>query len=248
MVIAFDDSAEVIQPLTTDAGALRTAIDRVQPTDRRSRLKLAYKLAEAQVKFYPEQLRPNERPTVFVYSDGRIADAKELSVQADIRYNKIGRNDTPNIAVVSLSAKRNYERPTEVQVFARLANFGPEPVGTDVQLTVNGEVRGTATDLLLLPERWNDKDFKKTPDQEKLQPRDGVNFPKIEMITAGVIKIEQSRKDALLSDDAASVVVPPPKALSVLLVTDGEHYLQKAIDSMGLEHPYVFSPIIYEQT
>ncbi len=34
MIIAFDDSAEVIQPLTTDAGALRTAIDRVQPTDR----------------------------------------------------------------------------------------------------------------------------------------------------------------------------------------------------------------------
>src|SRR5438876_7698883 len=144
MIIAFDDSAEVIQPLTTDAGALRTAIDRVQPTDRRSRLKLAYKLAEAQVKFYPEQLRPNERPTVFVYSDGRIADAKELSVQADIRYNKIGRSDTPNIAVVSLSAKRNYERPTEVQVFARLANFGPEPVSADVQLTVDGEVRGTA--------------------------------------------------------------------------------------------------------
>jgi uncharacterized protein YegL len=247
MVIAFDDSAEVIQPLTTDAAALRTAIDGVQPTDRRSRLKLAYKLAEAQTKFYPEQLRPNEKPTVFVYSDGRIADSKELSVQADIRYSKIGRSDSPNIAIVSMSAKRNYERPTEVQVFARLANFGPEPVSTDVQLTVDGEVRGTATDLLLLPDRWGDKDFKKTPDQEKLQPKDSVNFPKIEMTAAGVIKLEQSRKDALLSDDAASVVVPPPKALSVLLVTDGEYYLQKAIDSMGLEHPDVISPIKYEQ-
>ena len=89
-------------------------------------MKLAYKLAEAQVKYYPEQLRPNEKPTVFVYSDGRVSDAKELSVQADIRYTKIGRDDTSNIAIVSLSAKRNYERPTEVQVFARLANFGPE--------------------------------------------------------------------------------------------------------------------------
>jgi hypothetical protein len=246
MLIAFDDSAEVVQPLTTDAGALRTAIDKIEPTDRRSRLKLAYKLAEAQTKFYPEQLRPNEKPTVFVYSDGRIVDAKELSVQADIRYTKIGRTDTPNIAIVSMSAKRNYERPTEVQVFARLANFGPEPVTTDVQLTVNGEVRGTATDLLLLPDRWGDKDFKKTPAQEKLEPKDSVNFPKIEMTTAGIIKLEQSRKDALLSDDSASVVVPPPKALSVLLVTDGEYYLQKAIDSMGLDHPDVKSPIAYE--
>ena len=170
MVIAFDDSAEVLQPLTTDTAALRTAIDGIQPTDRKSKLKLAYKLAEAQVKYHPEQLRPNEKPTVFVYSDGRISDAKELSVQADIRYTKIGREDTSNIAIVSLSAKRNYERPTEVQVFARLANFGPEPITTDVQLTVDGLVRGTATDLLLLPERWNDAGYKKTAEQEKMRP------------------------------------------------------------------------------
>ena len=247
MVIAFDDSAEVMQPLTTDAAALRNAIDSIQPTDRRSKLKLAYKLAEAQVKFYPEQLRPNEKPTVFVYSDGRIADAKELSVQADIRYTKIGRDDTSNIAVVSLSAKRNYERPTEVQVFARLANFGPEPISTDVQLTVDGQVRGTATDLVLLPERWNDPDFKKTKEQEKLRAKDSVNFQKIELMTAAVLRLEQMKKDALASDDVAMVVVPPPKAMSVLLVTDGNYFLQRALDAMNLQHPDTLSPVAYEE-
>src|SRR5689334_13397942 len=40
MVIAFDDSAEVMQPLTTDGAALRRAIDAIQPTDRKSRLSL----------------------------------------------------------------------------------------------------------------------------------------------------------------------------------------------------------------
>src|SRR5438445_1348382 len=35
MVIAFDDSAEVLQPLTTDAAAVRHAIDGIQATDRR---------------------------------------------------------------------------------------------------------------------------------------------------------------------------------------------------------------------
>jgi uncharacterized protein YegL len=247
MVIAFDDSAEVMQPLTTDGAALRHAIDVIEPTDRKSRLSLAYKLAEAQVKFYPEQLRPNEKPTVFVYSDGRIADAKELSVQADIRYTKIGRDDTPNIGIVALSAKRNYERPTEVQVFARLANFGPEPVSTDVQLTVDGEARGSATDLILLPERWNDPDFKKTPEQERMQAKDSVDFPKIELTTAAVIKLEQMKKDALASDDVASVVVPPPKALSVLLVTDGNYFLEKAVAALNLEHPDKLAPEAYEQ-
>ena len=246
MVIAFDDSAEVLQPLTTDTAALRTAIDGIQPTDRKSKLKLAYKLAEAQVKYHPEQLRPNEKPTVFVYSDGRISDAKELSVQADIRYTKIGREDTSNIAIVSLSAKRNYERPTEVQVFARLANFGPEPITTDVQLTVDGQVRGTATDLLLLPERWNDAGYKKTAEQEKMRPKDSVDFPKIELTTAAVIRLEQMKKDALACDDSATVVVPPPKAMSVLLVTEGNYFLQKVLDAMNLEHPDTLSSARYE--
>jgi uncharacterized protein YegL len=246
MVIAFDDSAEVIQPLTTDAMALRRAIDQVQPTDRRSRLKLAYKLAEAQVKFYPEQLRPNEKPTVFVYSDGRIADAKELSVQADIQYTKIGKDDTPNIAIVALSAKRNFERPTEVQVFARLANFGPEPVTTDVQLSINGQVHAAATELVLLPERWNDPGYKKTPDQEKMRPKDSVDFPKIELTTAAVLTLEQTRKDALAADDRAAVVVPPPKSLAVLLVTDGNYFLDKVMSSLALQKPEKMSPNVYE--
>src|SRR5688572_5582964 len=45
MVIAFDDSAETLQPFTTDANLLRQAIDRVGPTDRKSKLQLAYQLA-----------------------------------------------------------------------------------------------------------------------------------------------------------------------------------------------------------
>ena len=61
MVIAFDDSAEIVLPVTTDQPPLETAIDSIQPTDRRAELKLAYKLAEAQATFYPEQLRPERK-------------------------------------------------------------------------------------------------------------------------------------------------------------------------------------------
>src|SRR5437868_139786 len=46
MVIAFDDQAETVQSFTTDTAALRRAIDKVQPSDRKSRLKLAYQLAD----------------------------------------------------------------------------------------------------------------------------------------------------------------------------------------------------------
>src|SRR5689334_1880505 len=42
MVIAFDDAAQILQPLTRDQAALKSAIDRIEPTDRVSRAKVAY--------------------------------------------------------------------------------------------------------------------------------------------------------------------------------------------------------------
>src|SRR3954467_140661 len=108
MVIAFDDPAETLQPFTTDAQALRSAIDSVQPTDRRTKLKLAYQLAEAQSHFNPEQLRPPTRPrqprplprpTVWLFSDGKASDAKTLNLRADLKYDPIGTDSAPNVGV-----------------------------------------------------------------------------------------------------------------------------------------------------
>ena len=52
--------------------------------------------------------------------------------------------------------------------------------------------------------------------------------------------------DALAADDSAAVVVPPPKTLSVLLVTDGNYFLQKAIHSLNLQHPDEMTSAEYE--
>src|SRR5437588_8297254 len=183
MIIAFDDGADIVRSFSNDRALLKQSIDSIQLTDRRSKLDTAFRLAEAKAAaFYTDQLRPSgARPELWVYSDGRISDRNELALRlAELKFVKIGSENAENVAIVALNARRNYERPTEVQVFARLANFGPEPVTTDVQLTVDGQIRGAATGLLLLPERWNDPGYKKTPDQEKMQPKDSVDFPKIE--------------------------------------------------------------------
>jgi len=224
-VIAFDDSAQTVCPFTTDTARLRAAIASVQPTDRATRLKLAYKLAEAQAQFNEAQLRANVKPDVYLFSDGRVLDGPDLSLNAELHYEKIGTDQLGNVAIVSLSAKRNYERPTEVQVFARLANFGPEPVDADVQLLIDGQLAGAATGATaaaLWPERWDDNQRLAYERTTGRHARDSVEFPHIDLTRAAVIRVEQMHKDgdALAADDAAQVVVPPPKSLSVLLVTD----------------------------
>ncbi len=260
MVIAFDEKAMIVQETTGDTMALKTAIDSITPTDRRSRLKTAYQLADAKLAFIAEQLRPGSGvvlPDVFVYSDGRVLDASELSIKGKLTYEKIGSADAGNIAVVSLSAKRNYERPTEVQIFARLANFGTKVEKADVELSVSPidpadpakddfKVRGLAA-VTLPPERWTDKE-REAAAQGGTQVRDSVEFT-LDLTTAAVIRVEHKNKtaDALPADDAAFVALPPPRALGVLLVTDGNYYLERAIQSLNLKDPKSMTPGEYEQ-
>jgi len=250
MVVAFDDSAETLQPFTTDTALLRQAIDRVQPTDRRSSLKMAYQLADAQLMFIPEQNRTNkEPPDVHVYSDGRVNDGNDLAVQGKVVFERIGSEEAGNVGVVALSAKRNYENPVQVQVFARFANFGPQPVETFVNLTLDGKPvdTGQSTRLFLLPERWSDEERTTWERTNGRTASSSIDFP-MELTTSAVIGIEHTNKenDVLPADDAARVVVPPPKTLSVLLVTDGNYFLEKAVQSQNLKNPATLTPEAYE--
>jgi hypothetical protein len=188
---------------------------------------------------------------VYLYSDGRVLDASELRLTGNLKYQKIGSDTAGNIAVVALDAKRNYDQPIQVQVFARLANFGTKPVNTEVRLSVDGAVRSAAT-VSLAPDRWNDAGWVKAHPGEKddnFIARDSVQFT-IDMPSAGVIKVEQMSRsgDDLAADDSAEVVVPPPKALSVLLVTAAHDnpYLERAVASMGLKDTQVMLSEDYE--
>lgn len=254
MVVAFDDSADIIRSFTNDRALLKQAIDSIQPTDRRSKLKLAFQLAEAKAaSFNPEQRGPlGPKPEIWLYSDGRVLDATELSLRfADLKYNKIGTAEAGNIGIVSLSAKRNYERPAEVQVFVRLANFGPDPATTAVQMSVNGVVvsGGVKSGLLVAPERWTNEQREKAEKDQKLTFRYGAEF-KLDLMTGAVIRIElkEQANDVLAADDSAQIIVPPPRSLNVLLVTrTGSLWLEKFLESARLKSPKVMVPDAYEQ-
>src|SRR4030095_16051322 len=47
--------------------------------------------------------------------------------------------------------------------------------------------------------------------------------------------------------DVAQVIVPPPKQLAALLVTDGNYVLEKVINSLRLKAPDVMRPDAYEE-
>ena len=248
MVIAFDDTARTLQQFTTDTVALRQAIESIQPSDRYSRLGLAFQLADAQLSFTPEQNRPSvDPPDVWLYTDGKVLDSnEELTLRGNLKYVKLGSPDAPNVGIVSMSARRNFERPTEVQVFARLANYGTEPVTTEVQLSVNDALRRTAP-VQLPPQRWLDPQWRKTHEvPADMDVRNSVEFT-LELNDAAIIKLQHLyTPDVLKADDQVQLVVPPPRQLRVMLVSEGNPFMLRAVKGLPFQDLAVVTPSDYE--
>ena len=253
MLIAFDETAETLHAFTSDQAALKNAIDSIRQTDRKTKLKLAYELADASMAFNPDQERPSvDPPDVYLFSDGRAADAPDVGLKGILHFERVGTDAAHNVGIVALSAKRNYERPTQVQVFVRLENFGPEPVEAPVRLSVNGErveVAGAQSQTaFLLPERWPKDEREKWESDHGRRQSDSVTF-ELDLTDAAIIKVEQMHRqnDVLACDDEAQVIVPPPKQLAVLLVTDGNYFLELAVHSMHLKVADIITTATYEE-
>jgi hypothetical protein len=250
MVIAFDDTAQTVAPFTTDTAALRRAIESIQPSDRYSRLEMAFQLADAQLSFIPEQNRPSiDPPDVWLYSDGKVLDSnEELMLGGNLKYVKLGSEDAPNVGIVAMSARRNFERPTEVQVFARLANFGAEPVNTDVQLSVNGVLTRVAS-VSLPPQRWLDHEWKRRNPgvaPANVDVRNSVEFT-LNLTDSAILRLEHLYgEDVLASDNVVHLVVPPPRQLRVTLVSEGNPFLARAMRGIPLESFKTIRPSDYE--
>ena len=149
-----------------------------------------------------------------------------------------------------------------MQVVARLANFGPAPVSSSVQLSVttideNGLAQDSSlrsvADVSLAPERWSDPLWLKDPahaaeKDDKFVAKNSVEFS-LDLTSAAIVTVRQTNTDGdlLPADDVARVAVPPPKDLSILLVTEGNYYLERLLESLPKHNSKVMPPSAYEQ-
>ena len=151
---------------------------------------------------------------------------------ADLRYVKIGQPETGNVAIVSLSARRDFENPHKVQVFGRLANYGDQPIDGHVTLKLNDRAMGVVP--VSLSAMAND--------QPGVSP---VQFD-FTLYTAGLLELRHDHGDTLEADDAAWLVLTPPKRLRVLLVTNGNAFLERVLESAGVAKLVTMYPSKYE--
>ena len=235
MVIAFDATADVLQPFTSDKNALRRAVESVTASDAPTVIDEALRLAGAYAR--PEVIEDQGLvatgpvAALHLYSDGRIADASEAVVppQAPLTYHRVGAGDgSGNAAVTALRAERAYDNPDLVSIFVGVQREG-DAGSVDVELALDGSVVAIRPVDLLAGDAPGD-------------PATGGVVFTINRPQGGLAEVRIVGEDALAVDDGASLILPGAQRMAVALVTSGNLFLQSALEGLNLSRLVVLSP------
>jgi len=249
MVIAFGNRSKVMCNFTSDKQQLIRAVEAITPSDGISSLAEAIVVARAFAQspgIEADYMSAEEPAQLVLFSDGQIHDLDQIVVSSDeLIFHCIGES-RQNVAVTAMQARRSYENPEEVNVFATLSNYGQEQVTCDVQLSINNNV--CAVQSVTVPPR------------RTVEPEDAVRPGKLAVdfslsnAEAGVLEVRKlqdsnesaSQPDYMSCDDAAWAILSPPKKLSVMLVTGGNSVLESALQACPLAQLEVKTPAQFD--
>jgi uncharacterized membrane protein len=203
MVIEAGVQPRVVAPFTRKHDDVASAIKSLAPRDLPNKLGEGIRTARALVGQDP-------RAEIHVFTDGAHPEA--IQAQGDdvrVRWVGVGRRSN-NVGITSLAVRRNYFGTYNSQAFLSMANFSPEAQTFSLTLTLDNETLAEKT-LTLDPE-----------------VRRAVVVPFSDQ-GGGVVRARLNVSDDLDADNTAYAVIPPPRSISVLLVSPGNLFLEKVL-------------------
>lgn len=219
MVIAFSDRADVKQGFTSDKKKLRAAVASITTTNRTTDLNEALRAAAglanpgrtSQIEDLNDiQVAEAMPATLYILSDGGF-NAPQMDLgNLSAEYIRIGSDSPQNVAILAFTAERNPENEQQVEAFARVRNFGTEPVQCTATLSLDRELVDAA-EIAIDP-----------------QASTGVSFA-IQNIEQGELRLELEINDDFEQDNLAFAGLDPPRELDVVLVTEGNAALEAAL-------------------
>lgn len=204
MVITFGGLARVVSPFTSEKGTLAAAIRGIAPTDAQARIREALLLAQG-------VRRVDVEAKITIVSDGGVGYLGDLIKEDDpMEFLRIG-NSGDNLGIVSFDLRESFERRGELQVFAEIENFSTREATVLVRCLVDDEVV-QVREALLAP-----------------AGKRGFVFTGLRAGSSSRLKIELGGSDDLATDDVAYGVLDLAPPLRILLVTQGNFFLQSLL-------------------
>jgi Ca-activated chloride channel homolog len=215
-VVRVVDGPEVLENYTTDRARLQAAISAMEPGSGAANWDAALTLAAAGAQ-------GAEKFTIIIFSDGGIPPELNLAAYGDVRLIPVGKS-AQNVAITALATGNNAFTENnvstyEAQVYAQLANYGPDAVEIIFSLSLDGELfdatrysvpaRGTRDVVVTgLP-----ADFRTV--QAKLSLPSG-----------------STQTDYLASDDEAWAVYTPVSAGQAVVLSQQNRFLERGLASL----------------
>ena len=205
MVIEAGSKPWVIVPFTDEKAALRKAIEAFRPQDVPGRLFEALQFAASLVKAGPSA-------SLHVFTDFAFeAEEAFQGLEVPVRWHAFGRGGQ-NVGITAFEVRKAYYGSYDYQIFLSLANYGKEAASFDLSLFLDGRPLSRQK-VGLSPE-----------------VKRSFVFPFTHQ-SGGFLKATIDPDDDLSVDNTAYAVLPPPRSIKVLFVSDGNPFLEKALAS-----------------
>jgi Ca-activated chloride channel family protein len=216
-VVAAGATPRVVANATADLGRVRAALAGITATPATANIGEALTLASALAA------RAGDAQ-VLVATDAAFTPPADVRVAAPVTVVRVGR-ERGNQAIVALAVRG---APTAVtrSVFISVANLDLEPTTERVELWGDGRLL-EARNLFLDPVSRADIGIDDVP------------------LDVRIVEVRLAGEDQLALDDRAWAVVPPDRLLRILLVGDGDPYLETALSYLPNAELYGVKPEDY---
>lgn len=241
-VIAAGRTARVVANATSDLGRARSAIAGIEPTAARGDLGDALRLAAA--------LAARSADAEILVATDAAGPVPAVRLDVPVRVLSVGRARR-NQAIVAVAVRLT---PSGVgrSLFVSVANTDIEPAQRRLVVAADG-IPIEARDLFLDPQTRSEIVVDDLPD--------GIGFVEV-ALQAGAGADPSRPPDDLALDDRAWAIVPEARLRRILLVSEGDPYLETALSYLpGTElygvrpadygpatHPELFDLVVFEAT
>jgi len=213
---------------TSDENELRRALNNAEARDTTTNLRdallLAVSVAGSSVQ--------NRGSRIYVLSDGAFPELDEIDTRgSSIQFVKVG-SAANNVGIVALDVRRSFNDSSRYQMFVAVRNFSPEPKKCNLEFYRDDALIDVRP--VELPAADKAQGF-----SEKAEVLTNLTA------TSGILRARLDLKDDLDSDNEAYSQLSPRRDINLLLVTDGNLYLEKALNLDPNVKVSVVSPASY---
>ena len=224
-VIAVDRSARIVVNDTADIGRVRQALDTIEPAASRGDLGDALELAS-------KLAARSGDAQILIATDAALATVPTTKVDAPIKVLPVGR-ERKNQAIVALAVRTSPSAVTR-SVFISVANLDIESAKRRIEVWGDDRLL-EARDVTLDAQARSDVVIDDVPPDVAI----------VEVRLVGRDPTSQAAPDQLAIDDRAWAVLPAAQARLVLLVGDGDPYLETALSYLPNVELYGVAPADY---